>query len=72
MRVSSTIATCLFFIFIATTVVLIVTDMCIKAIKQNFTFDTILTSTFVWATTMIIVIVVLLILIAIVLAIAEK
>jgi putative exporter of polyketide antibiotics len=72
MRQTTAIATCLFFIFIATVIAFAVTDMCIKAMRQNFVFDTILSSTLVWATAMIMIIVILLVVIAIVLAIAEK
>jgi hypothetical protein len=72
MRQTTAIATCLFFIFIATVVAFTITDMCIKAMRQNFTFDTILATTYIWATAMIIIIVILLVVIAIVLAIAEK
>jgi putative exporter of polyketide antibiotics len=72
MRQTTAIATCLFFIFIATITAFAVTDMCIKAMRQNFAFDTILTSTFVWATAMIMIIVILLVVIAVVLTLAEK
>jgi putative exporter of polyketide antibiotics len=72
MRQPTAIAVCLFFIFIATVIAFMITDMCVKAMRQNLAFDTILATTFVWATAMIMIIVILLVVIAIVLAITEK
>ena len=72
MRQTTAIVISVLLIIIASICMFSITELCIKTIKHNFTFETIIESTLVWATSAIMIIVILLVLIAVVLAMTER